>query len=216
MNIIALTRHSPLALEEALRQVPLLNQPEIRVYERALISLETIHPDCLHPPQNYVWLAELKKVQELRWSLRDWGVDLFRLDGYVTYTVRHPDGSEGVYDVYPPIVEESFEADGRVALIINDGMHRVYLARLEWVIPQVVYIRGVPKDYPYYAFPRSEGWQGIEILADNPDPARYLKKCHRLRDNKRLYRDFQAVFKNVGRSRSALLGGESPGDPARG
>jgi len=210
MDIIALERHSPPALVEALRRVPLLNQPEIRVYERALITLEMIHPDCLHPTQNYIWLQELRKVQELRWSLRDWGVDLFRLDGYVTYTVRRADGSETSYDVYPPIVEESFEADGRVALLINDGMHRVYLARLEHLIPQVVYIRGVPKAYPYYAFPRPEGWQGIDVLADNPDPARYLKKCHRIRDNKSLYRDFQAVFRNVGRSRSRLLGGSGP------
>jgi len=42
-------------------------------------------------------------------------------------------------------------------------------------------------------------------LADNPDPQRYLKKCHRTRHNKQLYRDFQAVFQNVGRSRSRLL-----------
>jgi hypothetical protein len=97
------------------------------------------------------------------------------------------------------------EADGSVALIINDGMHRLYLARLEWVVPQVTYIRGVPREYPYYAFPRRERWEGLDLLAENPDPQTYLKKCHRRRDNKRLYRDFQAVFQNVGRSRSQLL-----------
>jgi hypothetical protein len=84
-------------------------------------------------------------------------------------------------------------------------MHRLYLARLERVAPQVVYVRGVPKEYPYYAFPRPEGWTGIDLLPDNPDPKTYLKKCHRRRDNKRLYRDFQSVFANVGRSRSQLL-----------
>jgi hypothetical protein len=205
MHITKVTRHSPPELLERLRQVPLLKQPEVRLYADALISLESIHTDCLAPTQNYVWLAELKKVQELRWSLAEHGVDLFRLEGFVTYTVRAEDGTEEHYDVYPPIVEESVEADGRVALLINDGMHRLYLARLEWVAPQVVYVRGVPPAYPYYAFPRPGGWEGIDLLADNPDPKKYLKKCHRRRDNKRLYRDFQAVFKNVGRSRSGLL-----------
>jgi len=76
---------------------------------------------------------------------------------------------------------------------------------LERVAPQVVYVRGVPKEYPYYAFPRPGGWEGIDLLANNPDPEAYLKKCHRRRENKRLYRDFQAVFANVGRSRSQLL-----------
>lgn len=205
MDIIALERHSPAELIACLRRVPLMEQPEVLVYAEALISLEQIRPDCLHPPQNYLWLQELRKAQELRWSLAEHGVDLFRLDGYVTYTVRGEDGSEAAYDLYPPIVEESFEADGTVALLINDGMHRLYLARLEWAVPQVTYIRGVPKAYPYYAYPRRQGWEGLEVLAENPDPKTYLKKCHRVRHNKRLYRDFQAVFANVGHPRSRLL-----------
>lgn len=205
MDIIAFERHSSEELIACLRRVPLMEQKEVLIYERALISLEQIHTDCLHPPQNYLWLKELRKTQELRWSLAEQGVDLFRLDGYVTYTVRQEDGSEATYDLYPPIVEESIEADGTVALLINDGMHRLYQARLEWVVPQVTYIRGVDKAYPYYAYPRRERWEGLDLLADNPDPKTYLKKCHRVRHNKRLYRDFQAVFANVGRSRSRLL-----------
>jgi len=205
MDIIALEHHPAEALIACLRKVPLLERTDVLVYSQALISLEQIHTNCLNPPQNYIWLQELRKTQELRWSLSAWGVDLFRLDGYVTYTVRLPGGEEVVYDLYPPVVEESFEADGRLALIINDGMHRLYLARLEWVIPQVTYVRGIPKEYPYYAFPRPGGWEGVDLLADNPDPQRYLKKCHRTRHNKQLYRDFQAVFQIVGRSRSRLL-----------
>ena len=205
MNIVTLQRHSPEELITFLRRVPLLEQPEVLIYEQALISLEQIHTDYLNPPQNYLWLKELRKTQELRWSLAEHGVDLFRLDGFVTYTVRLEDDSEATYDLYPPIVEESIEADGTVALIINDGMHRLYLARLEWVVPQVTFIRGVDKAYPYYAYPRRERWEGLDLLADNPDPKTYLKKCHRVRHNKKLYRDFQAVFANVGRSRSRLL-----------
>lgn len=206
MNIINVECHAAQELIDKLRRVPLLNQPDRLIYQNAFITLECIHTNGLHPPQNYIWLEELRKVQSLRWGLAAHGVDLFRLDGYVTYTVRQEDGSDATYDVYPPIIEESIEADGTVALIINDGMHRVYLARQEWVVPQVVYVRGVPKEYPYYAYPRPEGWEGIDLLAENPDPQTYLKKCHRRRENKRLYRDFQAVFANVGRSRSRLLG----------
>jgi hypothetical protein len=175
MDIIALEHHPPEELFSCLRRVPLQERTDILIYSQALISLEQIHTDWLRPPQNYIWLQELRKTQELRWSLADRGVD------------------------------ESFEADGTVALLINDGMHRLYLARLEWVIPQVTYVRGIPKEYPYYAFPRPDGWEGLDLLADNPDPQRYLKKCHRVRHNKQLYRDFQAVFQNVGRSRSRLL-----------
>ncbi len=204
MELVHVERHPAEELMDRMRRVPLMEQPEVLVYEEALLSLECIHTRCLAPPQNYIWLQELRKVQELRWSLRDFGVDMFRLDGFVTYDVREGSGETVTYNLYPPVVEESFEAEGTVALLINDGMHRVYLARQEWIIPQVVYVRGVPKEYPYYAFPRPGGWEGIDLLADNPDNNRYLKKCHRVRRNKGLYRNFQAVFHNVGGSRSAL------------
>ena len=208
MDIVKIEHHSPEELIKRLRQVALMLRPQVRVYEQALISLEQIHTDQLRPTQNYIWLEELRKVQALRWSLAEHGVDLFRLNGFITYTVRQEDGAEADFDLYPPIVEESIEADGSLALLINDGMHRVYLARLEWVTPQVAYIRGVPKEYPYYAYPRPERWEGLDLLADNPDPKKYLKKCHRIRDNKKLYRDFQSVFKNVGHPRSRLLRGK--------
>jgi hypothetical protein len=204
MDIIEAQHHGAEELLEKMRQVPLKEQPQIKLYESALISLELIHTNCLHPAQNYLWLQELRKVQELRWSLLEHGIDMFRLDGYVTYTVRETDESAITYDLYPPVIEESFEADGTLALIINDGMHRVYLARLEWIIPQVVYVRGLPKSYPYYAYPRPQGWEGLDLLADNPDKEQYLKKCHRIRKNKALYRNFQSVFSNVGGSRSEL------------
>lgn len=204
MEIVQVKHHSAPELLARLRQVALQEQPEVKIYENALISLESIHTNCLHPPQNYIWLAELRKVQELRWSLQEHGLNMFHLNGFVSYTVKEAGGELVEYDLYPPIIEESFEADGTMTLLINDGMHRVFLARSEWVVPQVVYVRGIPKEYPYYAFPRPQGWEGIDLLADNPDKNCYLKKCHRIRHNKALYRNFQAVFQNVGGSRSGM------------
>jgi hypothetical protein len=204
MEIVQVKHYAVADLMARLRRVPLQEQPDVKIYENALISLENIHTKNLHPPQNYVWLAELRKVQELRWSLQEHGLNMFNLNGFVSYTVREADGELVSYDLYPPIIEESFEADGTVALLINDGMHRVFLARSEWIVPQVIYVRGIPKEYPYYAYPRPQGWEGIDLLADNPDKNRYLKKCHRIRHNKALYRNFQAVFKNVGGSRSSI------------
>ena len=204
MEIVQVKQYSVADLMARLRRVPLQEQPDVKIYENALISLETIHTKNLHPPQNYVWLAELRKVQELRWSLQEHGLNMFNLNGFVSYTVKESNEELVSYDLYPPIIEESFEADGTLALLINDGMHRVFLARSEWIVPQVIYVRGIPKEYPYYAYPRPQGWEGIDLLPDNPDKNRYLKKCHRIRHNKALYRNFQAVFQNVGGSRSGL------------
>jgi hypothetical protein len=54
MDIIALKQHLVPELIAALRRVPLLQQPEILIYEPALITLELIHTDHLHPTQNYI------------------------------------------------------------------------------------------------------------------------------------------------------------------
>ena len=81
-------------------------------------------------------------------------MDLFTLNGFVRLILE---GSDEPVDLLPPIVEESIERDGTIHFIVNDGMHRVYMALREWVIPQVVLVRGIPKDLPYYVYP-VPGW----------------------------------------------------------
>jgi hypothetical protein len=193
MKIRAVERFSPEQLIENLRKVTMLKAPDILVYKNALISLERISTEYLSPPQNYILRNELTKVRELKWALQSHGVDIFELDGFVRITLE--DFDEPV-DLLPPIVEESIERDGSVHLIVNDGMHRVYMAMREWVIPQVVLIRGVPKDLPYYAYPVPGGWKNLEEREDLPPG--YLKKWHRIRDYHTLYRNFNSAFYNVG------------------
>lgn len=100
--------------------------------------------------------------------------------------------------ILPPIVEVSKEADGTLLNIINDGMHRCYLARISRMIPSVVKIRGVPEHLPYYAFPTPNGW-GDVTMVDKLSPT-LLKKHHRFPapNYKEYYRDFNSAFKNVG------------------
>ena len=92
MDIIALERHSAAELIACLRRVPLMEQTEVLIYEQALISLEQIHTDCLHPPQNYLWLKELRKIQELRWSLAERGEDLLHPGWVALQTTVYPGG----------------------------------------------------------------------------------------------------------------------------
>ena len=102
MEIVQVKHYPEAELMARLRQVPLQEQPEVKIYQNTLISLECIHTNCLHPPQNYIWLAELRKVQELRWSLQEHGLNMFRLNGFVSYTVRESDGELMEYRPLPP------------------------------------------------------------------------------------------------------------------
>ncbi len=199
MKITQVETYTAENLIERLRSVTMLKAPEVKVYSNAFISLENIHVRRLSPPQNYILRDELKKVRELKWELSRHGVDLFQLNGFVRITIQDYDEQ---IDVLPPIVEESIEADGSAHYIVNDGMHRVYMALREWVIPQVALIRGVPRDLPYYAFPIPGGWDKVEERDDLPDD--YIKKWHRIANYYSLYRNFNSSFENVGGPRKAF------------
>lgn len=186
----------PQELIRRLKRVTLLKRPDVYIYEHSTITLETIASECLYPTQRYVLVQELLKVRQLKWELARFGHDLFRLEGYLKVWlagVPHP------LDILPPVVEESVERNGRVVNIINDGMHRLYLAYLEWTTPQVIFVRGIPKDLPYYAFPSPTQWQGIELVDELPEG--YIKKWHRIPDYHSLYRNFNSAFEHVGAPR---------------
>jgi hypothetical protein len=199
MRILAVERFSEEELIKRLRDVTMLKAPEIKVYEKAFISLENVATESLSPPQNYILRDELRKVRELKWALEEHQVDVFNLNGFARLILE---GSDEPVDLLPPIVEESIEKNGAVHLIVNDGMHRVYMALREWVNPQVVLIRGVPKNLPYYAFPLPGGWDKVEERDDLP--AGYLKKWHRIENYYSLYRNFNSAFINVGGPRQAF------------
>lgn len=193
MEIVRIERHGVAELIENMGKVGMLTHPEDLVYKDALVELATLHTNEISPAQRYVLTKELVKVRDLRWALKEHDVDLFKLDGYVTIWIQ---GYDDPIDVLPPVVEQSAEADGSVVKILNDGMHRVYLARMERTPIQVVYVRNVPKKFPYYAFPLVNGWDDVEVVQDLPES--YIKKWHRIKNYKSLYRDFNTGFLNVG------------------
>ena len=125
---IETVEHFPTAdLVARLRRVTMLKRPDLEVYAEAHISLERIAVESLTPAQRYVLAPELLKVRELGWELERFGYDLFQLDGYLRVRLQ---GVDQPITVLPPVVEESIERNGRVVNIINDGMHRLYLAYL--------------------------------------------------------------------------------------
>ena len=162
MDIERVERHGTEELVANMRRVGMLTKPEVHPYSKSIIELATFHTDEIAPAQRYVLTQEILKVRELRWALGELGVDVFKLDGYVTIWIR---GYDDPIDVLPPVIEESEEADGSVVKILNDGLHRVYLARMERCPVQVVYVRNVPAQYPYYAFPLVNGWNDVETVS---------------------------------------------------
>lgn len=197
MKLMKVEKHSGQELFNKLKRVSLLNDPNYFPYKECFISLEKIKISSFMPVQNYIWTKSLEKIKLLKWALLGHDIDIFNLDGYVSLYLE---GENEPIDLLPPVVEESIEKDGTVVNLVCDGMHRVYMARLEWVIPQVVFIRGIPKQCPYYAYPIPNSWDGINVVETIPDE--FKKKWHRIKEHRNLYRNFNSQFCNVGGPRS--------------
>ena len=194
MNITRVERFGVEDLFAALRRVTLFERPRSLPYERAdLTLLEGFASDGLVPAQLYVKRSELTKITRLAAALRDHDVDLFGLRGYVRFW--SPDGPPEGIDLLPPVVECSREPAGPAIKLINDGMHRVYAARVAGRGITVVYAAGVPDDTPYYAYPNPRGWQDVQEIDEISES--FSKKNYRLEPHRSLYRDFNTAFRNA-------------------
>jgi hypothetical protein len=198
-QILSIRRFDRDELLAALRETPLRGFGKTCLYANATLELaKATDSDALTPAQRYVLRPTQRKLLELRAALLAHGVDLFALDGGA-YIHVSGDQREAI-PIVPPIVEESREPDGSSVLLINDGLHRVSAARSLGLPISVVVVRGVPAEYPYYAYALPNGWAELEELDELPDD--YQKKEYRLPDNyKALFREFNAVFPGVQKQR---------------
>lgn len=199
MRVLSITRFDRDELLSRLRETPLRGFDKARLYANASLELEpAVDPGVLTPAQRYVLAPTVRKLVELRAALSDHGLDPFALDGGAY--IHTSDDPEEAVPVVPPIVEETLEPDGRRVLLINDGLHRVSAARSLGLPISVVVARGVPADYPYYAYALPGGWGELEELDELPDG--YQKKEYRLPESyKALFREFNTVFPGVQKQR---------------
>ncbi len=199
MKILSITRFPREELLASLRETPLRGFDKARLYAAATLELApAVDTDTLTPAQRYVLKPTLRRLLELRDALLAEGIDLFALDGGA-YIHTSDDPHESI-PILPPIVEETVEPDGSSVLLINDGLHRVSAARSLGLPISVVVARGVPSEYPYYAYALPRGWAELEGLEELPDE--YQKKEYRLPDNyKALFREFNTVFPGVQKQR---------------
>lgn len=198
MKITRIVQFSEDALINRLKRVTMTEDETAFPYEDATIKLHDVVAEDIDPAQRYILKHELEKVRDLRWALADHGVDLFNIQGFVR---MHIEGEQEPIDLLPPIVERGTEANGKHVDLLNDGMHRVYLARLCHSKIRSVGIQHIPKEYPYYAYPipGNNPWDQVEML-DNI-PVGYIKKWYRTAEPKKLYRNFNSAFMNIGGSR---------------
>lgn len=172
------------------------NQPLI--YEHSTLTIkEQVSSDLLVPAQLYVLRSQVQLMMDIAQAFEQRGVDVFGLTGALLFWLE---GSNPTTDVpipfLPPIVEESHESDGRVVSLINDGMHRIAAARRLGRKINIVHVSNVPREYPYYAYPLSQGFDQVQEVEEITEG--FKKKNYRDPQNyKALFRVFTGVFPGV-------------------
>lgn len=198
MNILKYDILSESELLARLRKTRLKGFDQFPVYESATLEIiEHADISSLVPPQQYVLVPGIQTITDLVESFAKKGVDVFSLRGALMFWLEGSDPEKDKpIPFLPPVVEESFERDGQVIRLVNDGMHRVYTARKLGRSPNVVFVSNIPKDKPYYAYPLSGGWDNVEEIPELTDG--YKKKEYRMPENyKALFRNFNEHFEGV-------------------
>ena len=205
MNITRIKKITEDELLKKYRQTRLRGHGQPLIYENAQLELvRNVDPRTLFPAQNYLLRADYQRLRDLHDAFQNHGYDIFSLEGGLLFWLQEgrEGAEEGPIPLTPPVVEMSQEPDGRVIPLINDGMHRVYTAMQLKKSIHIVLVHNVPKLWPYYAYARENGWDGVEELAELPD--NYVKKAYRDPENyKALFRDFNSVFPDIQKQRKS-------------
>lgn len=199
MKVIGFFLLDERSLIARLKETELKGFNRFQIYQNSQLELvEQVDPGILVPPQRYVLNSGIQNITALYHEFLSKGFDIFQLRGAVFFWLEGSDPDvDPPIPFLPPIVEESTARDGSlVEYLINDGMHRVSAAkRLDRKI-NIIHVRNVPKEYPYYAYPFVGGWDNIITFDELPD--NFEKKDYRNPEGyKQLFRMFNDVFPGV-------------------
>ena len=190
-------------LEGLVRKVPLMKQndgdEDILVYRDANISFRELNVEEVNPTTFYIVRDNLDFQRGLRAELmHQYGIDPLHLTK--AYEIRNEAGE--VWTLMPPVIEvahrnvnyvpgaqelEYTDTFGIKIPIINDGAHRVYLAKEEGETFTGVYISGIPEEHPFYAHPNE--WSRVKVV-DSVPKTKEEKKLYSRDNCYQLYRDF--------------------------
>ena len=206
MRVDILRRIAQNELRSMIRSVPLMNKDpnaeKIYVYKDANINFRTLAPHEVNPTTFYVIRKGLEKQRELRNALLEQGIDTLKLDGALE--IQNDEGK--ICTLTPPIVEltprlvrfmpslpEEIKYEESVLTqipVLNDGAHRVMLARELGLEFNAIYISGAMSEFPFYAHPNE--WDRVKVVDDVPSTKKE-KKFYSREECYSLYRDFGAI-----------------------
>lgn len=178
-------------LETALRKVPLRGDRSIFPYQHGTITARVVGFDDVYPLSHYLLKTHLDMQHTLREHfLQEHGIDTLALPGDHCDITFRVEGEHELWRMAPPIVEVSASDGGKPVLL--DGEHRFMVARELKKDIRVIWIEGIPKEYPVISLPTS--WDQVRLFDQVPPEA--VKRMYRFTDPGRhyfFYRDLSTI-----------------------
>lgn len=145
-------------LIDTLRDVRLVGDKAVHIYEHATIRPKKYLIDDLYPLSLYVLGTQIAQHKRMFWHLQQYGQNLFDFTGLMRYAQNGQ-----TYTIAPPIVEVYTEpTSGEAVAVIIDGLHRIYAARqLGFDELWVITVSGLPKLLPPIALPVD--WNDVKL-----------------------------------------------------
>jgi hypothetical protein len=155
-------------LEQRLREVGLLGDPQLKPYAQAVIDSKVISTDQVWPVSRYILKDHLETQRFLHWAFEnEHSLDTLHQEDGQARIVFKLEGEAEEWALIPPIIEES-PIDGKPLLV--DGEHRFFLARELGVPIRVIWISRVPAQFPVVATPIE--WSEVELHDEVPDTSK--------------------------------------------
>ncbi|EKD64860.1 MAG: hypothetical protein ACD_50C00281G0003 [uncultured bacterium] len=203
MRIKKHKKYSKEDLIERMRKITLLHSTgsknSVYVYKNANIEVDYIAVSKIVPSQFYYLEKVLSKIGEVEKALRNLKIDLFDLEGHISYQTNESDYR---FSLLPVIVEYQREEDGTISPMILDGLHRVLLARKKNLKKiKAVKISNVDLEHPVFGHPNPGGWEDVKSVKTVPDKKNKRLWRFPVDEAYKYYRDFNSAFGNVGKPR---------------
>lgn len=179
--------HTKQELFDIMRRTYLSGNHNILPFKDARISLQKISYRDVIPTQTFVLNDQIANIHNIYIQMLRNGINIFDLDGFLSYQVAPAAMSDTAFVLTPPIIEV---IENQPLLI--DGQHRITYAGDNNLTFNALIIENVAKEVYPYQLPLAGGWDAVQRFETKlPDGfVRKQRRYHKPEINKYFFREY--------------------------
>lgn len=179
--------HPKQELFDIMRRTYLAGDHNILPFKDAKISIQKLSYRDVIPTQTFVLNDQIANIHNIYTQMKRNGINIFDLDGFLSYRVASDPKSDTAFVLTPPIIEV---IENQPLLI--DGQHRITYAGDNNLTFNALVIENVAKEVYPYQLPLADGWDAVQRF-ETKLPDGFVRKQRRYPNpetNKFFFREY--------------------------